>query len=462
MAESSSAGKGVYAMSSPRRHVTRRNAMKLGAATAALPLVHIRTAGAAGKLRFAIWDHWVPTGDAAMKKLVDDWAEKNKVAVELDFLTGVGMKINITMAAEAQAKTGHDIFAFDQWTVQQYADSLDPMDDVMQRLIGKYGKLGRAYEYLGVVDKHWKAVPVGWGSAPLTPCGRISLLKKFANFDVQAMYPAHETTPDAGEGMDLRRPVEDGGSLLQGRFPDRLRLRVGQHRRQPDLGRHVRCIRRRSGERQGRDHRRVRQRHGGDGIRAEDDQVHAARCGELGRCLEQPRPDLGQGGLYLEPALGLGGRQARRARCRGGLLDLPQSVGSEGPAGAAPAVFLGHLVVRAEQGRGEGPDRASVAARAGRAARRAGRRLRHPAVPVDVRHEGLGRGRAAEGHDLQLPGPAVAWSEYYIPGSSAPPEIAVQIWNRYLVPGMVARLMSGQTIKQTVAWAKEELEGFVR
>jgi hypothetical protein len=60
--------------------------------------------------------------------------------------------------------------------------------------------------------------------------------------------------------------------------------------------------------------------------------------------------------------------------------------------------------------------------------------------------------------------PARPWhgSEYYVPGSSAPPEIAVQIWNRYLVPGMVARLMSGQTIKQTVAWAKEELEGFVR
>ena len=41
-------------MSSPRRHVTRRNAIKLGAATAALPLVHIRTAGAAGKLSLAI------------------------------------------------------------------------------------------------------------------------------------------------------------------------------------------------------------------------------------------------------------------------------------------------------------------------------------------------------------------------------------------------------------------------
>ena len=48
-----------------------------------------------------------------MRKLVDAWAEKNKVEVQLDFLSSVGMKINITMAAEAQAKTGHDVYAFE-------------------------------------------------------------------------------------------------------------------------------------------------------------------------------------------------------------------------------------------------------------------------------------------------------------------------------------------------------------
>ena len=30
------------------------------------------------------------------------------------------------------------------------------------------------------------------------------------------------------------------------------------------------------------------------------------------------------------------------------------------------------------------------------------------------------------------------------------------------MPGMVARLMTGQSIKQSIAWAKDELEGFVR
>jgi hypothetical protein len=38
----------------------------------------------------------------------------------------------------------------------------------------------------------------------------------------------------------------------------------------------------------------------------------------------------------------------------------------------------------------------------------------------------------------------------------------VQIWNRYVVPGMVGRLLTGQSIKQSIAWAKEELQGFTR
>ena len=66
------------------------------------------------------------------------------------------------------------------------------------------------------------------------------------------------------------------------------------------------------------------------GIHREDDEVHAARRGELGRCLEQSRADIRQGGVHLEPAFGLGGRQARRARRGGGLLDVPESARPEG------------------------------------------------------------------------------------------------------------------------------------
>jgi hypothetical protein len=38
----------------------------------------------------------------------------------------------------------------------------------------------------------------------------------------------------------------------------------------------------------------------------------------------------------------------------------------------------------------------------------------------------------------------------------------VQISQRGLYPTMLAKLQSGQSIKQATAWAKDELEGFVR
>ena len=166
---------------SKNKTTTRRKVLKLAAASAALPLVHIRTAGAAGKLTFAVWDHWVPQANPVLQKLCDTWADKNKVDFKVDFITGVGMKINLVMAAESQAKQGHDIYAFDQWTVHQFAERMDPVDDIMKGLSGQYGAVSKAAEYLGKVDGKWMAVPVGWGSAPLTPCGRISMFKKFAD-----------------------------------------------------------------------------------------------------------------------------------------------------------------------------------------------------------------------------------------------------------------------------------------
>ena len=44
----------------------------------------------------------------------------------------------------------------------------------------------------------------------------------------------------------------------------------------------------------------------------------------------------------------------------------------------------------------------------------------------------------------------------------APPEIAVQAYNRGTNSTMLAKLQSGQSIKQVIDWAKEELEGFSR
>ena len=65
--------------------LTRRRAVQLTTAVS-VPLVHIRTAGAAGKLTAGFWDHWVPGGTEMMRKQVEAWAAKNKVEVQIDFI----------------------------------------------------------------------------------------------------------------------------------------------------------------------------------------------------------------------------------------------------------------------------------------------------------------------------------------------------------------------------------------
>jgi len=44
----------------------------------------------------------------------------------------------------------------------------------------------------------------------------------------------------------------------------------------------------------------------------------------------------------------------------------------------------------------------------------------------------------------------------------APPDIAAQMYARAIHPSMLARIHSGQSNKEVIAWAKNELEGFVR
>jgi len=158
------------------------------AAFVAAPFV--RGAYAAGKLALAFWDHWVPNANNATKALIDEWAAKEKVEVQVDFITSQGNKLLLTGAAESQAKSGHDIFALAHWLPSRYADQLVAMNDVMEPLIKLNGAVNGTVEYLGKVDGKWLGVPATVGSQIKGPCSRIDLMKDLAGIDVQAMYPA--------------------------------------------------------------------------------------------------------------------------------------------------------------------------------------------------------------------------------------------------------------------------------
>jgi ABC-type glycerol-3-phosphate transport system substrate-binding protein len=162
---------------------------------APLPLVHIRTAGAAGKLNIGLWDHWVPRGNDVIRKQINTWAEKAKVEVTTDFITSQGNKLQLTAAAQALAKTGHDLLALFQWDVTAYAEQLEPVDDVIAYLVGKYGKYAPVIEYLGIWKGRWVGMPATDPTANLTCCARISMMKQHAGIDITELYPAHPTEP---------------------------------------------------------------------------------------------------------------------------------------------------------------------------------------------------------------------------------------------------------------------------
>lgn len=170
---------------------SRRQVLATAAATAAaLAMPYVRGAHAAGKLSVGWWDHWVPGANNAMTALCKEWGEKNKVEVTIDYITSQGQKNLLTIAAEQQARSGHDILAMPTWQPIDKAKSLEPVDDVMEQLIKQNGDVVDTVKYLGRKDGHWVAVPATTGTQFKGPCSRIDYLKEFAGIDIKAMYPA--------------------------------------------------------------------------------------------------------------------------------------------------------------------------------------------------------------------------------------------------------------------------------
>ena len=174
------------------RKVNRRRfvAGTAAASAAFVAAPFVRGAHAAGKLTCGFWDHWVPGANKATEDLCKEWGEKNKVDVQMDFITSQGNKLLLTTAAEGQAKSGHDVLAFSTWLPARYSDQLVAMNDVMEPLIKENGAVNGTVEYLGKLNGKWLAVPATAGSQIKGPCSRIDLLKKHAGIDIQAMYPA--------------------------------------------------------------------------------------------------------------------------------------------------------------------------------------------------------------------------------------------------------------------------------
>jgi ABC-type glycerol-3-phosphate transport system substrate-binding protein len=202
-----------------RRKLTRREFVAATAATSAVLIAapYVRSAHAAGKVSIGFWDHWVPGANKTSTDIVNEWAEKEKVEVQIDYITSQGNKNLVTIAAEAQAKSGHDILAMPTWWPHANTELLEPMDDVMKPLIAQNGAVNGTASYLGQLDGKWHAVPFCIGSQIKGPCTRIDLMKQYANIDVQAMYPAG--SPPKAENWTLDTFLKAAEACQKGGFP---------------------------------------------------------------------------------------------------------------------------------------------------------------------------------------------------------------------------------------------------
>lgn len=178
-----------------RRSVLRNGAGVLAATAVGAPMVHAQ--GTGGTIRCGFWDHWVPAGNGVLRELCAEWGTRNRVEVNIDFITSVGNQNLLTIAAQAQSRSGHDLLSFPTWEPAAKAELLEPVDDVMGRLIQKYGAVTPAAEYLGKIRGKWVAIPAVSGTQMKPACVRFDLLQQHAGIDIRAMWPA-ENRPGPG------------------------------------------------------------------------------------------------------------------------------------------------------------------------------------------------------------------------------------------------------------------------
>jgi len=442
--------------------ITRRGALKLAAAASALPLVHIRTAGAAGKVAIGFWDHWVPGGNDVMQKQVNAWADKNKVEVTADFITGNGNKLGLTGAAETQAKAGHDAMTFYNWDVHNYSDGLEPIDDVMNRLIAANGEPNKTCSYLAKKKQGWVAVPTSSGTQTKPPCARISWFKE-QGLDLQAMYPAtpgktaqmDEWTWDAlvkyaelakkdgmtfalGMGGSTNTDATDMHGALFRAFGAQLIDSEGTIQLESDAVRQVLEFA-----------QRMTQFYPDDAVSFDDASNNRALIS-------------GKSALIFNPpsAWAVAKRDARQVAADCWTFSPPK--GPKGRFVPTASFFWG--VYKFSPNKSAAKDLIEYLMQPTQVEERCnkvdGYDLPPYAKMIDFKiWEEV---EPPEGTVYNYPIRPWHEAEASLTASEAPPDIAVQIYSRAIHNQMMARIKEGQKISQVIAWAKDELEGFVR
>ena len=444
-----------------RTALTRRRFIATSAAasvtTVAAPFVH--TAGAAGSLSLGLWDHWVPGANKAMTEICEAWAAKEKVEVKIDYLSTQGNKIYLTNAAEALAKSGHDIMDFSAWEPSQYEASLEPIDDVMKDVLARNGPVGPEYEYLAKPKGKWLAVPGIRGTLFLTCCSRFDMLKDYAGIDILGMYPAGAQPTKAADAWTWDAFLAAAEKCHKAGYPFGLPLGVTTDSSEW-LGAFFRAF-------------------GAELVDAKGNIT--VKSDPMRQALEY----LNQLGKFLPPDVGAWDNATNNkwlVAGKGALIFNPPSAWAVAKRDAPPVAekLWTHAMPKGPKGR-----YVSVLPRFHGLWNFSKNKSAAKSLMLHVssRDAAAKLVDACQGYDLppytkfgdfktwDEVGPPKGTLSHYptkgdqkpiIPCAPAPPSVASQIYTQAIMPKMVLRMVKGEAMPKTLDWATAEVEGFFR
>jgi multiple sugar transport system substrate-binding protein len=152
-----------------QRKLGRRSILKglaAGTAAAAVPSILVRRASAQEKtLRIVQWKHFVPDYDRWFTQFAQQFGEKNKCTVQVDYVATPDLPTAI--AADISRGGGHDVFHLNGTGAWLYEQALVDVSDVATRLEKEFGPWIKESESIGKVKGKWLAIPSWYISYPL-------------------------------------------------------------------------------------------------------------------------------------------------------------------------------------------------------------------------------------------------------------------------------------------------------
>ena len=157
-------------MNDRKRKLGRRSVLKglaAGTAAAAVPTILLRKASAQQEktLRIVQWKHFVPDYDRWFTQFAQQFGEKNKCTVQVDYVATPDLPTAI--AADISRGGGHDVFHLNGTGAWLYEQVLVDVSDVANRLEKDHGPWIKESQSIGQVKGKWLAIPCWYISYPL-------------------------------------------------------------------------------------------------------------------------------------------------------------------------------------------------------------------------------------------------------------------------------------------------------